>query len=244
VKKVEEPWHWSLKNEIGNHVEDERRKLLRAFVKENATNIHEVIPKEGDVFNSDSMVMDSREDLSSGDVWLVWKLTDSGAGYKIDNVVIARARVKVCTADWWVLEHSNPIVAAKICNDELLGFPGGMEVRHRWRASLGFLYPEDMRGRLEFSEANLDEWRTYMVHQLSTYYESKPERRLCIIGNKVGEAFEPSTMIAEGVQPTGDAVVVEAVTRDGYFQYGISCRGGNPLLFAVVRTKRGKRVSV
>ena len=37
--------------------------------------------------------------------------------------------------------------------------------------------------------------------------------------------------------PVGDAVVSEVVLRDGVPQCGLACRGGSPLLVAVVRTK-------
>ena len=234
-----EPWAWMARDGILKLADGNKRTLLEAFAASDSCGVSRIWPAAGEAFVVERMATAAR--TPTDDRWVVSApVNASQVGYLMGTNVVLRANVDVCTIDWWLLSSPNCPVgnAIKERVDDLIA--GGKAGASGWRAPWGLAHPEDLREL--FDEAALDTWRKRMVAELNPYYSGRAERCLSIIGAS-GDVFESQIMETAGAAPIGDAVVEEVILREGERQHGLACRGGSPLLVAIVRTRPPQRGS-
>ena len=226
LEGAKDPTQWNLLHEIGKLDDTALVVLFQALAEKGLCNVITVTPARGDRYEPTTMV--GSVDTDSKDIWVVTDLVNPG--FRVQSESVVRAEVEVSTLDWWVLTKSECEVGREILARAQEIAPD----RHRWRAELGFRHPQDLREL--FGEIALDLWRNRMIEELNPAYSERPDKQLRLVGER-GATFELSTMEAFGDEPLGDVIVSEVRRKDGVPQYGLVCRGGNPLLFAVVTTK-------
>jgi hypothetical protein len=232
------PDQWTPATALAALTKGDRRLLLAALAGEDCPGISRIQPSPGAPFDEASMRADAA--TPPGDRWVVAAPVQE-SGYVVDGKLALPALVQVCTVDWWLLTLSSCPVGRVIGERADVFLPGGAEAARSWQAPAGLMHPEDLRDL--FAEDMLATWRDRLVAEINPHYPEDTQRRLLRTGAP-GTAYEMATMEAATGAPSGEAVVVAVLERQGHPQYGLACPGGLPLLLANVTTQAAKRIQL
>ena len=231
-----EPWNWDLVREADHWhatlTDGERHQLLARLAQDDTCGLGLFRSEQGSRWDSERTQPYAEPAAGDDGLWIVLEV--GRQGIRTADAVICKERARIGTVDAMILFDGTCPVGRWLRRRRRDLIPGGQQGCRTWRARYGFYFPGDLRD--EFDETTLAEWRKRMIREVNAEYVGCTTCQLDETGSE-GDRFEQSTMEVRGSDPEGDAFVTGLVERDGIAQHGLACKGGNPLLLAVVRAE-------